>query len=96
MENGKWKHEMKMKENVFLGPQSLVFWKKNCSAQAVEPVDCSADLPHICAFCNFGAVQFCSSVLLFLFFLSLRSLMSVSQSLWTLASGKLTILSSFQ
>ncbi len=35
MENGKW--ELNMKWNIFLRPQSLVIWKRNCSTCAVEP-----------------------------------------------------------
>jgi hypothetical protein len=36
IENGKWKRGMKMRGNIFLGPQSLVLWKRNSSALSVE------------------------------------------------------------
>jgi hypothetical protein len=72
MDNEMW--ERKWKENVFLGPQSLVFWKRNCNVLAVEPGSSSAGPPLLCAYCNVGAVRFCSSGIrsrfLFLFLFS--------------------------
>ncbi len=75
-----WKWRMRIEnEDVFLGPQSLFIWKRNCSI-AQWNVRCSAGLPFNCAYWNFGAVLFCSSVLPFLFLFSKFEELEVSQS----------------
>jgi hypothetical protein len=84
-ENGKCE-KMKM----FLGPQSLVIWKRNCCS-AQWNVRCSAGLPFNCAYCNFGAVLFCS----YPYPSSLRSLKRSVRS-QSLVSGRLTIQFSVQ
>ncbi len=75
-----WKWNMwNENEDVFLGPQSLFIWKRNCSS-AQWNVSSSAGLPFNCTYYNFGAVLFCSSVLLFLFLFSKLEELEVSQS----------------
>jgi hypothetical protein len=88
-ENGKCE-KMKM----FLGPQSLVIWKRNCSS-AQWNVRCSAGLPFNCAYCNFGAV---CSVVLFCSCSYPSSLRSLKRSVrsQSLVSGRLTIQFSVQ
>ncbi len=55
-DNGKWEWKMwNENEDVFLRPQSLFIWKRNCSS-AQWNVRCSPGLPFNCAYCNFGAV----------------------------------------
>jgi hypothetical protein len=43
-------------ENVFLGPQRLFIWKRNCSAPAVELAAVVPVFYFIRAYCNFCAI----------------------------------------